>query len=120
MQGLHRLWAATSADRLTDDELLRQISRWLGNGTIQARQPFPPIEGGGGGTTVRETAFPLETRRRQPEPSSVPAPESALFPEDIDAAAIAAAQKEAAKTGVPFCEECLRAQLAQQSSFQEG
>jgi hypothetical protein len=35
-----------------------------------------------------------------------------LFPEDIDAAAIAAAQKEAASLGVPFCEECLRAQLA--------
>jgi len=41
-----------------------------------------------------------------------PAPEHPLFPDDIDAAAIAEAQKAAAVLGIPFCEECLKAQIA--------
>lgn len=39
-------------------------------------------------------------------------PEPGTFPEDLDAAAIAAAQREAAQTGKPFCEVCLRKRLA--------
>ena len=57
-------------------------------------------------------AFPKETRR-SPAPSgpSGPAPDPPLFPGDVDAGAIAAAQKEAAALGLPFCEECVREQL---------
>jgi hypothetical protein len=116
MGALHKFWSATSADRLTDDELLRQISWWLGNGAIRARQPIPPMEGGVAGETGKATAFPLQSRRQQPVVDSGPAPEGPLLPADTDAAAIAAALKEAAKTGMPFCEECLKAQLAQQSA----
>jgi hypothetical protein len=58
-------------------------------------------------------AFPIEDRRpAPPPPAPSPQPEAPVFPDDIDAMAIAAAQKQAAALGVPFCEECLRAQMA--------
>jgi hypothetical protein len=114
IDGLHRLWSATSADRLTDDELLRQISWWLDNGTIRARQPIPPVESGGGGVTEKQAAFPLERRRQPGAPSPGTSPEGPSFPDDVDPTAIAAVLKEAAAMGVPFCEECVKAQRAQQ------
>ena len=58
------------------------------------------------------SAFPQQERRPAPQRESAPAPEAPLFPPDIDALAIAEAQKQAAAEGVPFCEECLRAQMA--------
>lgn len=57
--------------------------------------------------------FPIEERRAASS-SPGPAPDAPVFPSDIDPAAIAQAQQEAAALGVPFCEECLRAQLAGQ------
>jgi hypothetical protein len=116
MDVLRSLWSSVSTDRLTDEELLRQIACWLANGTILARQPIPPVESGGGGVTEKQTAFPLEKRRPQPTAVTGPAPEGPLLPADADAAAIAAVLKKAARGGVPFCEECLKAKLAQQSS----
>jgi hypothetical protein len=50
--------------------------------------------------------------RPAPPRDSTPPPEAPLFPSDIDALAIAEAQKRAAADGVPFCEECLRAQMS--------
>jgi hypothetical protein len=57
-------------------------------------------------------------------PAAAPAPRAAepaaaarenapaTFPDDIDGPAIARAKREAARFGVPFCEECTRRRLA--------
>ena len=57
-------------------------------------------------------AFPMEERRGASVPVSRTVPETSTYPDDIDAEAIAQAKKEAARLGIPFCEECLRARLA--------
>jgi hypothetical protein len=54
----------------------------------------------------------MEARRSTSQPAPGPGQEAPLFPSDIDPVAIAEAQRQAAAAGVPFCEECLRAQLA--------
>ena len=53
--------------------------------------------------------------RRSPAPvsSSPPTPQYSTFPPDVDAAAIARVLQDAARDGVPFCEECMKAQAAQ-------
>ena len=52
--------------------------------------------------------------RRSPAPvsSSPPTPQYSTFPPDVDAAAIARVLQDAAQDGVPFCEECMKAQAA--------
>lgn len=45
-------------------------------------------------------------------PSRKPAPEEPVFPPEDDVLAIAAILKEAASAGVPFCEECAKAEAA--------
>ena len=59
------------------------------------------------------TAAPV-TPRRSPAPvsSSPPTPQYSTFPPDVDAAAIARVLQGAARDGVPFCEECMKAQAA--------
>jgi len=62
-------------------------------------------------STQAPAALP-KPERRAPAPPPRALPDPPLFPDDIDPVAIAAAQKQAAELGVPFCEECLRAQMA--------
>ena len=52
--------------------------------------------------------------RRTPAPAapSQPTPQYSTFPPDADAAAIAGVLQDAAQDGVPFCEECMKAQAA--------
>jgi len=53
---------------------------------------------------------PPPTRRpAAPGPSSPPTPAYSTFPPGIDAAAVAQVLKAAAQDGVPFCEECMKA-----------
>ena len=110
---LRRLFDGSS--RYDDSQILRQIASRLARGVWRARRPVRKI-GAGGGTPVAETAaaFPLEERRipTPSQPSSMAEPPS--FPDDIDPAAIAETQKLAAVLGIPFCEECEKAQSAQQ------
>jgi len=98
----------------SDDELAEAVASRLTSGVWVARCreiDWSP--------TIRERAqqptpsAPNEGRRT-PSPSrpAGPVADPPLFPDDVDAAAIAAAQKEAAALGLPFCEECLKAQLA--------
>ena len=106
---LHRFWARLSPEILSDDALLRTFSWWLTTGRIKAIQLVLPIVGGG----VVESAPQAPPSRRSAErPSSGPSEEPSTLPSDADPAAIAAAQRDAAESGVPFCEECLKAQLA--------
>lgn len=58
-----------------------------------------------------EVSFQAPSRSPAPAERSE-APESATFPSNIDAARIAALKREAARLGIPFCEECLKRALA--------
>jgi hypothetical protein len=93
--------AETVASRLTSGVWLarRRDLEWSPTIRERAQQPAREVP-----NEVRRPAVVLR--------SSGPAPDPPLFPDDVDAAAIAAAQKEAAALGLPFCEECLKAQLA--------
>jgi hypothetical protein len=95
----------------TDEQILKSVAVKLGTGYWKARRRIlkPPLSTGPA-APVEAPAFPIAERRRSVVVST-PAPDPPLFPNDIDAAAIAQAQKAAAALGIPFCEECLRAQL---------
>jgi hypothetical protein len=57
---------------------------------------------------------PSQAPRRTVAPSSPtpPTPEYSTFPPGLDALAVAQVLKDAARDGVPFCEECMKAQAA--------
>jgi len=70
------------------------------------------------GATPAEAPAPVAPRRTPaPISSSPPTPHYSTFPPDVDAAAIARALQDAAKDGVPFCEECMKAALSEYSTF---
>jgi hypothetical protein len=54
-------------------------------------------------------AKPRPTPAWAPPPAPAPAPAYSTFPPDLDAAAVAQALADAARDGVPFCEECMKA-----------
>ncbi len=66
---------------------------------------------------TKETEAPEEPERAAPSSSGGSGASShteiATFPKDVDAVAVAAVLKEAAESGVPFCEECEKARKAQ-------
>jgi len=98
---------------LSDVEIAEGVASRLTSGVWLARRravEWAP--------TIRERSqaagpSPNDVRRPAVAPRTPgPTPDPPLFPDDVDAAAIAAAQREAAAMGLPFCEECLKAQLA--------
>jgi hypothetical protein len=100
---------------IEDASLLEQLARWLVAGRIQiAARPRPPLS-----VTLldREEEAAAAIPWDAPQPST-PAPsapkEAPTFPPDIDAVAIAAAKREAARLGVPFCEECMKKRLTRE------
>jgi hypothetical protein len=56
------------------------------------------------------------TPRAVARPASAPTPVDQTFPPDLDVPAIAQSLKNAAADGVPFCEECTKAQQQQQQN----
>ncbi|HYP14367.1 MAG TPA: hypothetical protein VEQ63_10630, partial [Bryobacteraceae bacterium] len=54
--------------------------------------------------STRSTSRPSSSSREL----NLPPQEPATFPTNIDPAAIARAKREAARLGIPFCEECLK------------
>jgi hypothetical protein len=110
---LRRLLGGTFPPR-SDGEIAREVAwrltsgAWVARRRIAEKVAIRPVE------SIEEApAFPIEDRRSQ-SPQATPGQglDAPLFPGDIDPVAIAEAQKQAAALGVPFCEECLRAQLA--------
>lgn len=59
-----------------------------------------------------EAPRPTPPRRVTAAPATTPTPAYSTFPADLDAAAVAESLREAASDGVPFCEECMKAQAA--------
>jgi hypothetical protein len=97
---------------LSDEQIAHEVAWRLACGTWVARRRVVKWVASGGETRpIDAAAFPKEDRRPAPPPPG-PAPDAPLFPGDIDPEAIAEAQKQAAALGVPFCEECLKAQMA--------
>ncbi|MCX6630239.1 MAG: hypothetical protein NTW28_21685 [Candidatus Solibacter sp.] len=96
-----------------DEQIAQEVACRLTSGAWVARRRVVKMEAAiGGSLPEAAVAFPKEERRPAPPPPRTPGPDAPLFPGDIDPAAIAEAQKEAAALGVPFCEECLKAQMA--------
>jgi hypothetical protein len=100
---------------LSDNEILNHISWELSRGRWKARQRPKLWEIGATGPSVaganQTAAFPLSPRPA-PQPVSSPRPDPPVFPDDIDAAAIASGLQAAAAMGAPFCEECEKAAAA--------
>jgi hypothetical protein len=61
-------------------------------------------------------ARPPPPTSRPIAPASRPAAVDSTFPPDLDADAVAQSLKNAAADGVPFCEECMKAQAARNTS----
>jgi hypothetical protein len=96
----------------SDDQIAREVAWRIASGAWMARRRVVRRAAGVAGKPAEVAApFPKEDRRPA-RPASPPPQDAPLFPEDIDAAAIAEAQKQAAASGVPFCEECVRAAMA--------
>lgn len=106
---------------IEDASLLEQLARWLVAGRLQiAARTRPPLAAIlPDRDEEAEAALPWDA----PEPAA-PAPaapkEEPTFPPDIDAIAIAASKREAARLGVPFCEECMKKRLARERSEQKA
>jgi hypothetical protein len=98
---------------LSGEQIAHEVAWRLASGVWVARRRATQWVATGGGRRPEAAAFPKEDRRSAAPPRAAgPIPDAPLFPGDIDAAAIAEAQKQAAALGVPFCEECLKAQMA--------
>jgi hypothetical protein len=96
----------------SDEQIAQEVAWRLTSGAWVARRRVVKwVASGGERRPVDAAAFPKQERRAAPPPPSQ-APDAPLFPGDIDPVAIAEAQKQAAAMGVPFCEECLKAQMA--------
>ncbi len=96
-----------------DESVFQDIANRIGRGIWLVRQPtFHLFPSGGKPVAATAPAFPKEDRAAS-APSSSPSGDAPVFPNDIDPAGIAQAMKQAAESGVPFCEECARAAAAQ-------
>jgi hypothetical protein len=104
-----------SATRLGDGEVLDQLAQLIARGVLRLI------------TTQHARLSRIAERAIEPAPEpawDAPAPveevaakaEESTFPPNIDAAAIAFILRQAAKSGVPFCEECLRKKLAEKAA----
>jgi hypothetical protein len=103
------LLGATYASR-SDEHIAREVAWRLTSGVWVARRRVVERPSVDSGAPKEAPPFPKEGRR--PSPQRGPEPDAPLFPSDIDPITIAAAQNQAAALGIPFCEECLRAQMA--------
>jgi hypothetical protein len=112
MSALRRLFETTTPPR-TNEQIAREVARRVASGSWLARRKVIAWVGSRNGESVAAAPLPAPpVRRPAPAPSAAPAPDAPLFPNDIDAMAIAEAQKTASRLGIPFCEECLRAAQA--------
>jgi hypothetical protein len=96
-----------------DDQLLDRVVELLNTGRLNACMlERPPVIV----TTSPSAApaFPLGSQREGRSGEAVSDPNT--FGNNIDAAAIAEGQREAARNGVPFCEECERRRQAAEAA----
>ena len=102
--------------RSSDDDVIRDLAWELVAGRVRVWYSAAEQASTGTGPTAAPAQPPPPAARapRQPAAPSaaLPQPEETDFSPDLDIAAIAAVLKDAALDGVPFCEECLKRQMA--------
>jgi hypothetical protein len=108
---------------LTDDAVLKYIASQLASGRLRLCQsvtiPSGPSADPATTSAAQSAAAPAQTEkpfplagRSQPKmQESTPADQS-VFPADVRLVALAQTLKDACRSGVPFCEECLKAASA--------
>lgn len=120
MRGLRRLLGerlVVPAFGIDDGEVLDRVAAWIAAGELRLTTTREAALGSWGD---EEEAAPVAAVAPAPEPEPEPTPEEErTFGDDIDAEAIAAAMKEAAELGVPFCEECTKKKLARERAARE-
>lgn len=108
---------ATPGHGVDDGEVLDRLARWIAAGDLE-------VWGLGAqglttwGDTDEEAPVSAVTVASEAEPEPVVIEQT--FGDDIDPAAIAAAMKEAARLGVPFCEECTKKKLRAERAAAAG
>lgn len=119
MAALRRLCTELGCGGPGDAAVLRQTAAMLASGRLHLCKPAlagleTPVGRTAAGAMPPENADAPEIIPAAPRPRPVAAPvaEPPTFLPNADLLAIAEAQKEAAKMGVPFCEECMKAKLA--------
>jgi hypothetical protein len=96
--------------RLSDDAVLQVIAEGLAAGRlylyerIREQGNTAPAQDG----HAAAPAFPLDERVNRSSGPAAPQRDPALFPEDAALTQIAAVLRNAAESGVPFCEECAK------------
>jgi len=105
---------------LTDDAVLKYIASQFASGRLRLCQSVtrPGAPSADPATTSAaqsaaaapqtEKPFPLAGRSQTKMQESTPADQSS-FPADVRLVALAQTLKDACRSGVPFCEECLKA-----------
>jgi len=104
--------------RGTSDQVIDWMAKLLADGEWHVHAPVLPETGGAasGESSASEEVDLAEIVSSLPALTDSPAPppppqEEGLLPRNADEQAIAAAMKQAAAQGIPFCEECARAAM---------
>jgi hypothetical protein len=92
--------------RLSDEKVLEEIAWLLATRQLWLKRTYRKIEAIQPADSASGQPVP-PLQQQAPQQSTPPEspPDEPVFMPSIDAAAIAAAQREAAQSGVPFCEE---------------
>jgi hypothetical protein len=87
--------------------VLEEIAWLLGSRQLWLKRAYPRVEiGSPSDKSAGQPAPPVPAPPpQQASAPPEPVPDEPVFIPNIDAAAVAAAQREAAQSGVPFCEE---------------
>lgn len=107
---------------LNQDAILKLFAGQLASGRLrvcQAPASSSTAVAGDPATTSATSAapskpFPLTSRSQKSQSTSTAPDQPAAFPADVELAALANVLAEAARTGAPFCEECMKAAQAAQ------
>lgn len=109
---------------LTNDAVLKWVASQLASGRLRMCQTLignmaalagdPATTSGTNSAppaTQAERPFPLADRSSKTQKSSAPVADQSSFPGEVQLAALAQALAEASQSGVPFCEECMKAAM---------
>ena len=102
--------------RATDEEVCARVAGLIASGYLRLCGTKTQVYRDEGVPLVKAPPVPKPARRwLEPPPPAPPAPiEDSTFTPNLDAAALAKVLKDAARAGVPFCEECEKARRTQQ------
>lgn len=109
----HRLHTAFH-ESLPLSSLFAAVARWISTGELVVAFRLFTTGGGEDAGAPAEKPAPEAPQASAPA-SSTPEPDPATFPPAHDAAIQAQTLATASEQGIPFCEECMRAAMAQAS-----